>query len=477
MAIFYLLYISAGLVLIRKLLLASGKPTKTIAWLLVIIFIPFIGMLLYLMLGVNRRKEKFFKLKSHHNLQQYQQRVNAFYGTIDQELYKGFEVIRPHLKLAKIMLRSSQFLPYQGNLVEILRDGQATFDSIFNALESAQRFIHLQYYIYEDGVLADRLADIFDRKIKEGVEIRIIYDGIGSRKLSRKHIRHLRHIGVQIYGFLPIRLKQFVTSFNYRNHRKIVIVDGVIGYTGGINVSDKYIHGDPDLGMWHDLHVKLEGPIVKSLQAVFAMDWCFVSQQDELLQNDYFPDVKPRGNATIQMVVGGPDSDFSAVRQAYFTLINQARDYIYITNSYVIPGTAILESLRNAALSGRDVRLLVPINSDSTVVKWSIRSYFEEMLQAGVRIFLYKDGFLHSKTIVVDDTVSSIGTANLDIRSFEQNFEVNGIFYDRNVALKLKEYFLEDCTQSEELNYSEFLHRPTREKMIEGVARMFSPIL
>lgn len=477
MQYFYPFYIIAVAILVSKVFLTRGKPTKTIAWLMVIIFIPFLGMLLYLMLGINRRREKFFKIKRTKQLDHYRQRVDTFFGNIVDEVESNFVELRPHVKLVKLMLKSTQFLPYKGNRVQILRDGPATFESIFIALEKATSFIHLQYYIYEDGALADRLAKVFAQKISEGVEVRLIYDGIGSRKLSRNYLRRLMKMGVQVHGFLPIRLKQFVTSFNYRNHRKILIVDGEIAYTGGINISDKYLIGDPYLGVWHDMHVSFEGPIVRSFQAVFSMDWYFASQKEELLQSRYFPKQNRKGNSTVQIVVSGPDSDFSSIRQQYFTIINQARHYIYITNSYVIPGAVILEALKNAAQSGVDVRILVPSNSDSTIVKWSIRSYFEELLLSGVRIFLFGDGFLHSKVIISDDSIASVGTANLDIRSFEQNFEINGIVYDAEIAQELKTYFQSDCVHSVELELKSFQSRPLREKLKEGMARIFSPIL
>jgi len=396
----YSFYIFLCVVLIVNLLLSGSRPPKTLSWALVILLIPIGGILLYIMFGINRRKHKFFKLRHTSEVGDYLNTIDAFYKEIDHDIPKTLSAIKPHLKLSKLIIKNSSFLPFGENNATLLRNGTATFESIFEALEKAHKFIHFQYYIIEEGFLTKKLIAIFERKRKAGVEIRVIYDGIGSRNLSWKFIEKLEAIGVQIYGFLPLRIGGITTTLNYRNHRKIIIVDGEVGFTGGINFSDDYIDGDPALGAWHDMHLRLEGQVVGSLHAVFAMDWYFASTKDELLTSDYFPAQAPAGNVTAQIVSSGPDSDFSGVRQQYFTIINQAEQYVYIANSYVIPGDAILEALQTVALSGVDVRLLIPEVSDNLLVKWSVRSYFQELLHAGVKIYLYQDGFLHSKTYV-----------------------------------------------------------------------------
>ena len=475
--ILYISYALIAIAFIVNLLLTGVRPMKTLTWLLVIFLLPILGILLYLMFGLNRRKYKFYKLKKHQAEKDYLEQVNRFYVEIDKEIQKQPAEIQQHLKLTKLIIKNSKFLPCSGNQVTLLKDGLETFSSIIETINKAKEFIHLQYYIFDEGELAEQLAGIFERKIKEGVEVRLIYDSVGSRKLGRKFLRRLEKIGVQVYPFLPVRFPRFATTLNYRNHRKLVIVDGKIGFTGGINVSDKYLKGDPVLGTWYDMHLRLEGPIVNSLEIIFAVDWHFVSGEDGLLDWNYFPDQSAKGDSTVQIVASGPDSDFSSIRQEYFTLINQATDYVYIANSYVIPGEAILEALKTAALSGVEVRLLVPSKSDNALVKWSIRSYFEQLLFAGVKIYLYPKGFLHSKIVVSDDSVASIGTANLDIRSFEQNFEVNALIYDRDVAKKLKEIILEDCEKSIKLDLHNYLERSWKDRMKEGIAKIFSPIL
>ncbi|MCB0599393.1 MAG: cardiolipin synthase [Phaeodactylibacter sp.] len=471
-----LLYLAIVLVLVFLLLLTGIRPTRTIGWVLVILVLPVGGILLYLMFGVNRRRYKFYKRKRTREMEAYYERVSRFYREFERETTDYPPEVKQNQRLSKLIIQNSSFLPQTGNKVELLKDGPATFAAIFEALEQARQFIHIQFYIFEEGELAGRFAEIFERKAKEGVEIRMIYDGVGSRKLSRKYRRRLEAAGVKAYPFMPLRFGWLTTTLNYRNHRKIIVVDGGQGFTGGINVADKYIRGD-ELGIWHDMHLHLQGPVVNNLQAIFAVDWHFVSGREELLSQPYTFQKEPRGQSTVQLVSGGPDSDFPALRQHYFSLINQAQEYVYITNPYIIPGEPLLEALQSAALGGVDVRVLTPARSDNPVVKWSIRSYFQPLLEAGVKIYLYPHGFLHSKTIVADDSVASVGTANLDIRSFEQNFEVNAVIYDSGIARQLKKIFHKECWISTQLDPAAYAERPWMDRLKEGGGKVFSPIL
>lgn len=378
----------------------------------------------------------------------------------------------------RLVYKNSHFPPTDKNRLTLLKNGKSTFESIFSALESAEAQIHLQYYIFEDGELADRLLRLFERKIAEGVKVKMIYDGIGSFSLSKSYLKKLLAVGVEVYPFLPFRFGRFLSSLNYRNHRKIIVVDGKIAFTGGINISDKYLKGDPVLGKWHDMHLRVEGPAAAQLDYVFAMDWHLVCQKEipPIEGNTADGDSGDSGK-WVQVVAGGPDDDFPSLEQTYFTMINGAKDYVYITNPYVIPGQAIMQALQTCASSGVDVRLLVSENADNKVVNWSVRSYFESMLKAGIKIYLFPDGFLHSKIIVSDDAVSTIGTANLDDRSFEQNYEVNAIIYDQDFARLLREDFLKDANISRMLSYEEYVKRPFAEKLKEGFGKVLSPLL
>lgn len=478
MTIAITLYFLLAFALVVRLILYGIRPTKTLAWLLAIFTIPVGGMLLYFAFGRNRKKNKFFKLKKTKTIAAYLKRVDHFYDTIGaDESMKIPELLTKHIKLVKVMTKSAKFLPVAGNELLPLKDGPTTFNAIFDAIEHAEQFIHIQYYIFEDGALAQKFLSILERKVKEGVQARLMYDGVGSRTLSKKYIATLKKVGVEVYGFMPLRLGSVISSVNYRNHRKIVIVDGLMAFTGGINVSDKYIEGDAVLGVWHDMHLQLKGPVVNSLQAVFAVDWSFASGAHDALNISHFLNRPSPGNSIAQVVASGPDSDFASINQLYFELINSAKKYVYITNPYIIPGDALLEALCVSALGGVDVRLLLPASSDSFLVKWSVRSYFEDLLAAGVKIFQFQDGFLHSKVIVSDDELATIGTANFDIRSFEQNYEVNVLVYEKNLAQELRNDFLGDCEKSIQLDYKEYLKRPKTERLKEGLAKIFSPVL
>ncbi|MDF0707449.1 cardiolipin synthase [Muricauda sp. 334s03] len=474
MEVALILYLLLTMATAIRLLVYGARPTKTLAWLLAIFALPVSGILLYLAFGRNRKKNKFFKLKKTKAVSEYLAKVETYYENAHIEAPVS---VKDHIKLVKAITKSSSSIPLMGNRLTPLKDGPLTFDTIFDAIETAEKFIHIQYYIFEEGELADRFLSILERKAREGVQVHFIYDGVGSRALSKKYIASLKRAGIKVYGFLPMRLGSLLSSINYRNHRKIVIVDGLIAFTGGINVSDKYIKGDPALGVWHDMHLQLEGPIVNGLQAVFAVDWSFVSSTDDMLTPKYLSTPPDMGNSVAQIIASGPDSDFAAIHHLYFSIINMAKKYVYITNPYIIPGDALMEALRVAALGGVDIRLLVPEASDSAVVKWGVRSYFEDLLEVGAKIFLFQDGFLHSKVIVCDDQVTTIGTANLDIRSFEQNYEVNVLVYEREFSEKLRDDFLEDCKKSIQVDYQEYLKRPKMDRLKEGMAKVFSPVL
>ncbi|CAN0415963.1 unnamed protein product, partial [Scytosiphon promiscuus] len=354
-----------------------------------------------------------------------------------------------------------------------------TSASLVDSLENAQFRMHLQCSLFEEGALTERLLQLFERKITQGVEVRMIYDGIGSFSLSKVYLRKLTTIGVEVYPFLPFKFGRFFSSLNYRNHRKIIVVDGKVAFTGGINVSDKYLKGDLELGNWHDMHLRLEGTAASHLDFVFAMDWYLVCQKTIAvlpLDTDKAAIDKNEGKL-VQIVSGGPDDDFPSLEQTYFTIINKAKNYLFITNPYVIPGQAVMQALQTAALGGVDVRLMVSENADNKIVSWSVRSYFEPLLKSGVKIYLFPDGFLHSKIIVSDDAIATIGTANLDDRSFEQNYEVNAIVYDTSFAQLLKEDFLKDAYSSRMLVYEDHIKRPWGEKLKEGFGKLFSPLL
>ncbi len=461
-----ILYFLIALFIVIRILLYGVKPSKTLAWLLLIFTVPVGGILLYLVLGRNRRKNKLLKLEK-----------EAF--ALSKKSSIGYLEIRnePYGRLIELVQKNCNSPLTNGNRLQALKNGKITFESIFSALEKAENQIHLQYYIFEEGELANRFLQLFQDKIAQGVKIRMIYDGVGSFSLSKSYLKKLLQIGVKVYPFLPFKFGRFLSAINYRNHRKIIVIDNKVAFTGGINISDKYLKGDPDLGNWHDMHLRVEGPAAQQLDDVFASDWYLVSQNTIApLSITKIADNSKSGKL-VQIVSGGPDDDFPSIEQAYFTIINKAQDYLYITNPYLIPGPAIMQALQTAALSGVDVRLMISKNADSAIVNWCVRSYFEVLLKAGIKIYRFPDGFLHSKIVVSDGAISTIGTANLDDRSFEQNYEVNAIIYDEDFANLLTEDFLKERKICELLTYSEYLKRPWSHKFKEGLGKVFSPLL
>lgn len=464
--ILIVVYIIIALIMVVSLLLNGIRPSKTLAWLLAIFTIPVGGVLLYILFGRNRRKSKMFSLKNN-------------FKARNETLHKiCVPNISPNRKKTTELIHKTSKCPVTcENELTLLKDGKNTFESIFNALENASEHIHLQYYIFEDGLLAEKLLEIFERKIAENVTIRLLYDGIGSYSLSKRYLKKLESIGVETAQFLPFKFGRFLSSLNNRNHRKIIVVDNKIGFTGGINISDKYLKGDPSLGKWHDTHLKVEGEAVDFLNEIFVTDWYLASGKKVDMSS--FNVKEKSGNSTpLQIVPSGPDDDFDVMEQAYFSLINSAEDYLYIINPYIIPNHAILQGLVTAALSGVDVRLLMSSSTDIKVVDWCVRAYFESYLKAGIKIYLYPDGFLHSKVMLCDDEVASIGTANLDNRSLQQNYEAQVFVYDDALCKRMKADFLQDCSKSTVLeDYEAHSKRPWLHKLIEGMAKLMSPLL
>lgn len=380
-------------------------------------------------------------------------------------------------KLMTLLLNNSKALLTRYNQVEILNNGEETFPALFKALLQARKFIHLEYYIIAEGSLATRLKEILLQKAAEGVEVRVIYDDVGSWSLSKSYLRELREAGIQIFPFLPVRFHHFANKANYRNHRKIAVIDGEVGFVGGLNIADRYMDGVAEIGVWRDTHLRVVGEVVTSLQVIFLIDWYFVRRELLLDKDEYLPYVRTEGNVVVQAVTSGPDSDWASIQQAYFTLINMAKKYVFISTPYFMPGETTLNCLKTAAMSGVDVRILLPHKSDSWLTHWCTRSFAEELLEAGVRIYWYQKGINHSKVIVVDGIVASVGTANMDLRSFEQNFEVSLIIYDREVVKRLAADFIEDLKVSSEGTIQRWKFRPKRNKVRESIARLFAPVL
>ena len=453
-----------------SVIMHGTRPTKSLSWVLTIAILPFAGAFLYYLLGVNRRKFKFFRLKRSQKRKLYDIENKE---AIDAEFeFKSIQF----RKLSKLILNNTYLYAKQGNKVDVLNTGKEIFDAIFKAIEKAKDFIHVQYYIFEKGELQEKFYELFKTKIEEGVEIRMIYDSFGSVSFRGKLKKRFRDIGVKAYPMMPLRFGSLLFTLNYRNHRKIIIIDGKIGFTGGVNVSDKYIQPTSDLGIWQDLHVKLEGPIVNSLHRIFIKDYHFASKEPLLLTSKYLPKHKKVGTSSVQIVASGPDSNQPAIMQQYIAMINLAESSIFIANPYFIPGSAVIQALIIAAQSGIEVNLLVPKKGDSILVTYSMFSNFEGFLAVGINIYV-RDDFSHSKVIVIDNKIVSIGSGNFDHRSFEHNFETNAVIYDKDIAKQIIVKFDRECSKASKLLYESFKMRPKLQKFVEGLAKFFTPLL
>lgn len=375
-----------------------------------------------------------------------------------------------------LMLSNSNAILTNDNEVEVLRNGEETFPEIFRTIEQAKRHIHLEYYIIENDKIGNYLRELLIRKAQEGVEVRLIFDDVGSWELKRKFIRSMSDAGVKVDCFMKVRFPMLTSRVNYRNHRKILVVDGEIAFVGGLNFADRYLDGVQNIGPWRDTHLKVIGGGATALQIIFMADWFFVSK--EILKGEeYFKPFESGSGKLVQMTASGPDSDWESIGQAYFSAIASAIHYVYISTPYLMPTADIVTALKTSALGGIDVRIIVPGLSDAIMPKWGTNSYVEELLEAGVKIYFYQAGFTHSKVIVADGIFSSVGTANLDFRSLETNFEVNAMIYDEEIARVLTNQFLEDQEKSELIILEEWQKRPRMNKIKESFARIISPML
>ncbi len=469
-------FLASIIFMIVVIVLENKDPTKTISWSLVLVLLPVIGIILYLYLGRSMHKKKFFSRKGISDHLSLDELTREQMIQLNDKKFIKDERLVSKRNMMKLLLQNSKALITQKNQVGVLNNGKKTFDSIIHEMGNARDHIHLEFYIIEDDSIGNRIKDLLVRKAREGVKLNLIYDDVGSWSLPRKYIRELTTAGAGVLSFMPVRVYAFANKVNYRLHRKIVVVDGKVGFVGGLNIADRYLRGLDSNNMWRDTFIKIQGEAVQSLQAVFLMDWRFVSGS-LVIEESYFPPNDIGNNLLVQVVSSGPDSDWHSIMQAYFSAIATAERYVYISTPYFLPNESIMTALKTAALSGVDVRILLPDKNDSWVVGRGSRSYMEELLEAGVMIYFFVKGFTHSKLMIVDDVFASVGTANMDIRSFSQDFEVNALIYDGETAQILKKDFINDISGSLLIKIEEWRKRPRMDKVLESVARIFSPLL
>ena len=466
---FVALYEIIVVLMIVHVLMDNRQPAKTMAWVLVIYFIPFVGIIFYLFFGVNTRRERMVSSRSMNQLTK-----RAMLEFVEQH---DLKVPEKHKQTVDLFINQNFAMPFKDNALEVYTDGYAFFPALLAAISKAKNHIHMDFYIFEDDALGTLVADALIDRARCGVEVRVIYDDVGCWNVSHRFFERLREEGIEVCPFLPVRFPSFTSKVNYRNHRKIVVIDGQVGFIGGMNIALRYVKGK-DSSPWRDTTVKVTGGAVYGLQRAFLIDWYFV---DRTLISDrkYYPQplVTEPNNCIIQTVTSSPISANPEIMQGYVRLILAARKYIYIESPYFLPNEPVLFALKTAILGGLDVRIIVPWQTDARLAEWGGRSYLRELVKAGAEVYLYNCGFLHSKLFICDDSLVSCGSANFDFRSFENNFEGNVFVYDESTALRFKEIFLHDQTQTVAFKDVEKRMKPRFiKRLTESVARMLSPL-
>ena len=474
-------YILLIALIILRVLYDTRSSTKALAYILFIVFVPIVGMIFYFSFGINYRKRKLYSKKigvNEHLRVQIQDKMNAHSKAISNS---GL-IDEKYKTLTEFIRRSGSSPLSANNEVKLLINGEEKFPELVKALENAKSHIHLEYYIYENDVTGNQIADILIKKAKEGLEVRFMYDDFGSHDLGKSFIQKLKDAGVQTVPFYKIKLSALANRINYRNHRKIVIIDGRIGFVGGINMSDKYrndLATKNDL-FWRDTHLMINGQATSYLQYLFLGDWNFCSNSKLTYNETYFPTFPQKEtieNEIIQIAASGPDSSQPVIFYSLLEAIGSAKKSIYITSPYFIPGESLMDALLIAIQSGLDVKILIPGISDSKMVNAAASAYYTELLHYDAKIYKYNKGFVHAKTMVIDDDLAIIGSANMDYRSFDLNFEVNAMIYSKKIAKQLTEAFEDDLKEAKLIDKDSWLNRPKYIHLWEKVVRLISPFL
>ena len=454
----------------------NRQPAKTMAWMLVIWFVPIVGIVFYLFFGVNTRKERMVSQRSLDELSK-----RSMLGFVEQQDLQLPDEYKPVIDL---FINQSLSLPFKGSEVEVYTNGYQFFPALLSAIAGAKNHIHLDMYIFEDDALGYLIADMLIDKAREGVEVRVIYDNVGCWSVKNEFFERMREEGIEVVTFLPVRFPSFTSKVNYRNHRKLIVIDGVTGFMGGMNIALRYVKGTNGQP-WRDTMVRMTGTGVYALQRAFLIDWYFA---DRTLLNDrkYYPnriEAKKHGEtmasgSLLQIVTSSPVVPYPEIMQGFVWVIHAAKRYVYIETPYFLPTESVLFALKTAAASGIDVRILAPIENDAWFAEWAGRSYLREAVEAGIKVNLYSAGFLHSKLMVCDDNISTCGSTNLDFRSFENNFEANAFFYGKDVALRMKQIFLNDEAQSVPLTSLPHRIRPKfMVRLAESFIRLLAPLM
>ena len=465
-----MLYVAIMIPAIIRVLLDNRQPAKTMAWILVLAFMPFVGIIFYIFFGQNTRKERHISDRSMDQLTK-----RSMLEFVEQE---NLHLPANNKPLMNLFANQNWAFPFKDNRVDIFTDGYEFICSLLYNIGKAQHHIHLDTYIFEDDALGYLVADALIDKAEQGVEIRVIYDDVGCWKVKDAFFERMRDTGIDVHAFMPVRFPAFTSKVNYRNHRKLCVIDGKVGFIGGMNIAKRYVKGTGKQP-WRDTHLRIQGGGVYALQRAFLIDWYFVDRT--LITNRvYYPpvDIHINNSCLVQVVTSSPIAPWPDIMQGYVRILLQAQKYVYMETPYFLPTEPVLFAMRTAALAGVDIRLMIPRKADAKLVEWASRSYVMEAIEAGVKVYLYMGGFNHSKLLVSDDNLCTVGSTNIDFRSFENNFEANAFFYDEEMAQRIKAIYLKDESQSilvDDVSY--FVKRPFMKRLFESIVRLLSPLL
>lgn len=473
-ALIYFTYMFIVFSTVVYVVLDNRNPVRTMAWILVLTFLPLVGLILYFFLGKSNRKERLISRKGYSRLIK---RPMAEF-----QMQESLNIKTEKSRIMSFFMNVNRALPFDGNNVEVYTDGKSMYMSLLKSIYSARHHIHVEFYIIENDPVGRLLRDALIDMSRKGVRVRVLYDDVGCWKVNHEFYEQMLCEGIEVQSFLKVRFPVFTSKVNYRNHRKIVVIDGKVGFIGGMNIAYRYLYG-LNWGIWRDTHVKISGKAVYGLQTAFLTDW-FTVERSLITAPEYFPKMsspEPCGSdaysSVAQIVTSDPVGEWRDIMQGYVMAINNAKSYVYIQTPYLLPTEPVLTALQSAALSGVDVRIMIPKRGDSWFIHKGTMSYIGDMLEAGVKVYLYKSGFLHSKLMVSDDELSTVGSTNMDFRSFEHNFEANAFFYDKKTALALKNIFFNDIKSSILLTQKVWKSRSGKNRITESVIRLLSPLL
>ncbi len=465
--IFFILYCITILGLVLVIITENRNPLKTIPWVIVLIMLPGLGLVFYFFFGQDNRKQRIISRRTYRRIMRLPQR-----GEVHQDACVVPDQYKP---LSTLMGYNNQCSLLYGSKIDIYTNGTTKFEALLEELTKATHHIHLQYYIFLDDEIGNKVKDVLIDKAKEGVEVRVLYDDVGSWNVKESFFKEMKAAGIEVYPFLKVAFPIFTSKVNYRNHRKVVVIDGKVGFMGGMNIADRYNKGI-SWGTWRDTHFKIVGKGVHGLQSAFLIDWYVVSKK--LLNNKiYYPKAEVYGDNIMQVLTSGPTGQWRTLLQAIIFIVANAKKYIYIQTPYFLPTEGLNQALQTAALGGVDVRLMLPKRSDTKTANMASHSFIDDMVKAGAKVYFYEPGFLHAKLVVSDDLITCIGSANMDFRSFEHNFEINAFVYQSEFAIRMRKVFQYDMHNSEKIVASRWLKRPIKQRLAESFMRLFSPLL